>query len=428
MRDVSIIPSRADAGAPAAVLDGLARRLIMGLLNRLRHGRLTLVEEGQSQSFGEPASRADLHATITVLDPRAYRRVLLAGSRGLGEAYVFGWWSADNLTAVIRILTRNLPRLEKILAPLAKLASPFVYLRQLQRRNTVAGSRANIAAHYDLGNDFYALFLDDTMTYSCGFFASEDSTLADASLAKYDRICRKLALQPGHEVLEIGGGWGGFALFAASRYGCRVTTTTISAAQYEFARRRLKAAALTDRVTLLRQDYRELTGTYDRLVAIEMIEAVGYEYLETFFQVCSQRLREDGLMCLQAITIPDQAFPRYRRSQDFIRRHVFPGGCLTSLNSLGAAIARKTDMRIIHLEDLTPHYVRTLQCWRERLSANLDRVRALGFPDSFIRLWEFYFCYCEGGFAEEHVQDIQLLLAKPRYRQRLTDCTSSFSS
>lgn len=427
MRKVSIIPSLDDASAPAAPLDGLARRLILGLLNRLRHGRLTLVEDGHSQSFGEPASRVDLHATITVWDPRTYRRVLLAGSRGLGEAYVYGWWSADDLTTVIRILIRNLSRLEKVLSPLAKLGSPFYCLRQLQRRNTITGSQANIAAHYDLGNDFYALFLDATMTYSCGVFVNKDSTLTDASLAKYDRICRKLALQPGDEVLEIGGGWGGFALYAASHYGCRVTTTTISAAQYEFAHRRLQAAALTDRVTLLRQDYRELTGSYDKLVSIEMIEAVGYEYLDTFFQVCSQRLKADGLMCLQAITMRDQAFDRYRRSQDFIRRHVFPGGCLTSLNTLGAAIARVTDLRVIHLEDITPHYVRTLQLWRERFFANLDQVRALGYSENFIRLWDFYLCYCEAGFAEEHVQDIQLLLAKPRHRQPLINYQSSFS-
>ncbi|MGQ9921214.1 MAG: class I SAM-dependent methyltransferase [Desulfobacca sp.] len=417
---MSIVPPPEVAVARAPLLDSLARRIIFGLLNHLRYGRLHLVEDGHRHRFGERCGQADLEATITIVDPRTYRRVLLAGSRGLGEAYVYGWWSTDNLTAVIRILTRNLPRLARILTPLTRTAAPLYRLRQFPRRNTLSGSRANIAAHYDLGNDFYALFLDETMTYSCGIFADAASALADASLAKYERICRKLALQPGDEVLEIGGGWGGFALYAASRYGCRVTTTTISAAQYEFARQRLAAAGLTAQVTLLRQDYRELSGSYDKLVSIEMIEAVGYEYLDTFFQVCSQRLKDDGLMCLQAITIQDQAFDRYRRSQDFIRRYIFPGGCLTSINSLGHSLARSSDLRIIHLEDITPHYVLTLRQWRQRFFANLERVRALGYSEHFIRLWDFYLSYCEGGFAEAYVHDIQLLLAKPRYRQPLS--------
>jgi cyclopropane-fatty-acyl-phospholipid synthase len=288
---------------------------------------------------------------------------------------------------------------------------------ELPFRNTLAGSQANIAAHYDLGNDFYALFLDETMTYSCGIFEQEDSTLEEASLAKYDRICRKLALKPEDEVLEIGTGWGGFAIYAAGRYGCRVTTTTISRAQFDLARPRIAEAGLEDRVTLLLKDYRHLTGSYDKLVSIEMIEAVGFEYFDTFFSVCSERLKDDGLMCLQAITIADQVFDRYRRSHDFIRSHVFPGSCLISLGALSASLARATDLRLIHLEDLTPHYARTLKLWRERFFANLDQVRALGYPETFIRLWEFYLCYCEGGFAERYIGDVQMVLAKPGNRR-----------
>ena len=258
MRPITIIPQTESACAPASALDRLARRVIFWLLGKLQHGNLTLVEDGKPFTFGEPGS--PLRATITVQHPRFYRSLLLAGSRGLGEAYVAGWWSADDLTGVIRILTQNLHLLEGLSGHWARLAGPFFRLLQLPFRNTLAGSQTNIAAHYDLGNDFYALFLDETMTYSCGIFENEDSTLKEAALAKYDRICRKLALQPEDEVLEIGSGWGGFALYAAGRYGCRVTTTTISQAQYDLARKRLKAAGLADRVTLLLKDYRHLDG------------------------------------------------------------------------------------------------------------------------------------------------------------------------
>jgi cyclopropane-fatty-acyl-phospholipid synthase len=421
MRTSTIIPLTESACAPASALDRLARRVIFWLLGKLQHGSLTLVEDGKTFTFGELGS--PFRATVTVQDPRFYRSLLLGGSRGLGEAYVVGWWSADNLTAVIRLLTRNLHLLEGLSGHWTRLAGPFFRLLQLPFRNTLAGSQINIAAHYDLGNDFYALFLDETMTYSCGIFENEDSTLKEAALAKYDRICRKLALQPEDEVLEIGSGWGGFALYAASRYGSRVTTTTISQAQYALAQKRLKAAGLADRVTLLLKDYRHLEGTYDKLVSIEMIEAVGYKYFDTFFKVCSERLKPDGLMCLQAITIADRVFDRFRRSHDFIRSHVFPGSCLTSLASMSASLARVTDFRIIHLEDITPHYARTLRLWREQFFANLHQVRAMGYPESFIRLWEFYLCYCEGGFAERYTGDVQLVLAKHRYRQSLQPST-----
>ncbi|MFZ2088840.1 MAG: cyclopropane-fatty-acyl-phospholipid synthase family protein [Desulfobaccales bacterium] len=416
MTPPTIIPRRESMRLSSRALDGLARRVIFRLLGKVQRGSLTLSENGQAFSFGEPASQATLQATVTVHHPCFYGSLLLAGSRGLGEAYVAGWWSADDLTRVIRIITLNLQLLEGSLGQWIRLAAPFYRFLQRPFRNTLAGSRANIAAHYDLGNDFYALFLDDTLTYSCGIFEREDSTLKEASLAKYDRICRKLALAPGDHVLEVGSGWGGFAIQAAGRYGCRVTTTTISQEQYDLARERIAAAGLTDRVTLLLRDYRHLEGAYDKLVSIEMIEAVGYEYWDTFFRACSERLKDHGLMCLQAITIADQVFDRYRRSYDFIRSHVFPGSCLTSVAAMTVSLARVTDLRLIHLEDLTPHYARTLRLWRERLFANLDKVRALGYPESFIRLWEFYLCYCEGGFAERYIGDVQMVLAKPKNR------------
>lgn len=419
MNPATIIPQVDNREPSSGSLDRLARRAAFWLLGKLQHGSLTLKENGQAFTFGEPVFRARLQATVIVHNPHFYRSLLLAGSRGLGEAYVAGWWSATDLTEVIRLLSRNLPLLERSLGRWVRLAAPFYRVLQRPFRNTLAGSRANIAAHYDLGNDFYALFLDDTMTYSCGIFEQENSTLKEASLAKYDRLCQKLDLNPRDHVLEIGGGWGGFAIHAAGRYGCRVTTTTISQAQYDLARERLQTAGLANRVTLLRKDYRELEGTFDKLVSIEMIEAVGFEYLDDFFRVCSDRLKEDGLMGLQAITIVDQVFDRYRRSYDFIRSHVFPGSCLTSVAAAAASLARATDLKIVHLEDITPHYARTLRLWRERFFANLDKVRALGYPESFIRLWEFYLCYCEGGFAERYIGDVQMVLAKPGYRGSL---------
>jgi cyclopropane-fatty-acyl-phospholipid synthase len=397
-------------------LDHLAKLIISRFLLKLQYGCLILQEKGETFTFGEPAGLTNLKARVTVHHPRFYRSLLQAGSRGLGEAYMQGWWSTDDLTAVIRLLARNITFFENSLGKWIRMAGPVYHLMKLPFRNTITGSRSNISAHYDLGNDFYALFLDETMTYSCGIFETEKSTLQEAALAKYERICQKLDLNAGDRVLEIGSGWGGFALHAAGRYGCRVTTTTISRAQHDLALERIKAAGLADRVTLLLKDYRHLEGTYDKLVSIEMIEAVGYEYFDTFFRVCSDRLKEDGLMCLQAITISDRVFDRYRRSYDFIRSHVFPGSCLTSLAAVSASVARVTDLRLVHLEDLTPHYVKTLQHWREGFFANLDKVRTLGYSETFIRMWEFYLCYCEGGFAENYIGDVQMVLSKPQCR------------
>ena len=414
---VTIIPAESDfSPLPAGPLDRLARRVIFTLLKGLSHGSLRLIEKGQTYTFGEPAAEAELAATVTIRHPGVYRFILFSGSRGLGEAYVAGWWQADDLTVFLRLLVRNLPRLERLFRSWTKLTGPFYDLVKWPLRNTLQGSRQNIYAHYDLGNDFYELFLDETMTYSCGIFEQEDSTLKEASLAKYDRICRKLNLREGDHVLEIGSGWGGFAIHAASHYGCRVTTTTISPAQFTLAQERIQTAGLADRIEVLLEDYRHLQGSYDKLVSIEMIEAVGFEYLDDFFRVCSERLKEDGLMCLQAITIADQVFDRYRRSLDFIRSHVFPGSCLTSVAAMTASLARATDLRLFHLEDITPHYVKTLKLWRERFWDKVDQVRALGYPESFLRLWDFYLCYCEAGFAERYTGDVQMLLAKPLYR------------
>jgi cyclopropane-fatty-acyl-phospholipid synthase len=394
------------------LLDRALRRVVWRRLESLEDGRLTMDDGGERREFGRSEDGSPA-ATIEIQDPRFYRRLVYGGSLGAAEAYIRGYWTCDDLVSLVRIFCRN-PAVStgleggpvRLLMPLAKLAECF-------KRNTLAGSRRNIAAHYDLGNEFFSLFLDETMAYSCAVFPQAGSTLSEASVAKFDRICRKLALTADDHVLEIGSGWGGFALYAAQNYGCRITTTTISRKQYEYTCQRVEAAGLADRVRVLCEDYRALTGSYDKLVSIEMIEAVGYQYFDTYFQVCSQRLKPHGMMLLQAIVMPDQRYDRYRRSVDFIARYIFPGGCLPSVGTICSSLGRKTDFHLFHLEDITPHYAETLALWRQRFRANLDRVRELGFSEEFLRTWEFYFCYCEGGFRERAIRDVQVLLTKP---------------
>jgi cyclopropane-fatty-acyl-phospholipid synthase len=283
-------------------------------------------------------------------------------------------------------------------------------------RNTRHGSRRNIAAHYDLGNDFYSLWLDPTMMYSCAWYGSEDTPLEEAAVAKLDRICRKLALSPDDRVMEIGTGWGGFAIHAARNYGCHVTTTTISREQHDYAKQAIRDAGLEDRITLLFRDYRDLEGRFDKLVSIEMIEAVGHEYQAQFFGKCCELLEPHGQMLLQAITIADQRFDSYKNSVDFIKRYIFPGGCLTSVTAMSNLMTRHTDMRAVHIEDIGPHYAATLRHWRERFFANIDRVRGLGYPDEFVRMWDFYLSSCESAFIERAIGDVQMLIMRPHAR------------
>ena len=401
-------------------LDGLAKRALLARLQRLAHGQIDVVDGAEVHRFGRRTARCPLSATVHVRDQRFYRDVAFGGSIGSGEAYMHGHWFANDLTALVRILIQNREVLDGMETGLARLTAPVQKLFHLLNRNSQTGSRRNIAAHYDLGNEFFRLFLDDTLMYSAAIFERPGMTLGQAQEARLDRICRKLALGANDHVLEIGTGWGGFALHAAGRYGCRVTTTTISREQYDLARERVARAGLSDRVTLLLEDYRELRGEYDKLVSIEMIEAVGHEYYETFFARCSALLKPDGLMLLQAITIADQRYEAARKSVDFIQRYIFPGSCIPSVSVMAGALARATDLRMVHLEDIGPHYAVTLRHWRERLRANADAARGLGLSEEFLRMWEFYLCYCEGGFVERALGDVQLLLAKPQNRDALT--------
>jgi cyclopropane-fatty-acyl-phospholipid synthase len=386
-----------------------ARLLSAALLNRLREGRVELVEGRRRRAFGPPDAR--LAATVRLHDER-FLSALPRGSLALAETYADGSWDSDDLVTLVRVGARELPRLDRWRRPLAPL------LRALTRvpRNTREGARRHVAAHYDLGNDMFRLFLDDTMTYSCAFFESPEASLREAQEAKLDRVCRKLELGPDDHVLEIGTGWGSFALHAAGRYGCRVTTTTISREQRAVAVERVRAAGLGDAVTVLSQDYRDLRGRFDKLVSIEMIEAVGWQYFDLFFRRCAELLRPDGLMLLQAITIADRAYELEKVTRSFIKQLIFPAGCLPSVEVIRRSVEHVTDLRMLDLEDITEHYPETLRRWRENFVRSANRASELGYDLRFRRLWELYLAWCEGGFRERRIGDVQALLAKPSYR------------
>lgn len=396
------------------IINKSARSLVLKSLATVEEGGLTLIDGGELHEFGRQGS--ELTATVRVQHPDFYRRLAFGGTIAAGESYMDGLWSCSDLTALIRIMVRNQEAQQELEGGLARLTVPLNRLGHRRNDNTRRGSRRNIAAHYDLGNDFYRLFLDPTMAYSCGIFERADSTLEQASTAKFDRICRKLGLAPGMRVLEIGTGWGGFAIHAAQNYGCHVTTTTISRQQHDLAAEKIADCGLSRQITLLQRDYRDLTGQFDRLVSIEMIEAVGHRHLPVYFRACSDRLKPDGAALIQAITMPDHHYRRYLKAPDFINRYIFPGSCCPSLHAISEAVARDTDLRLTHLEDISPHYARTLREWRKAFHANLEQVRGMGFDERFIRMWEFYLCYCEGGFAERFTGNLQLLFTKPLYR------------
>ncbi len=398
-------------------LQRFARRQLVARMARLEHGVLEVHDGEGTLRFGSDRSGDGLRARIEVLHPQFWADTVFGGTTGAGEAYIHGLWKCDDLTALVRMMVANRHVLQEVDGAASRLAALGRRAGHWLNRNSRAGSRRNISAHYDLGNDFFALFLDPTMNYSSGIFETPDATMEQASIAKMDAACRKLDLQPGDHLLEIGTGWGGLAIHAAGRYGCRVTTTTISREQHALAAQRIRDAGLEDRIDLLLCDYRDLEGRYDKLVSIEMIEAVGHQYLDTYFRTCSSLLKPDGLMLLQAITIRDEHYEQALKSVDFIQRFVFPGGFLPSVSAMSASLARTGDLQMLHLQDIGLHYATTLKRWRERFFANLDAVRALGYPDSFIRLWEFYLCYCEGAFLERNIGNVQLLLAKPRNRR-----------
>jgi cyclopropane-fatty-acyl-phospholipid synthase len=407
------LPEAAEAGPLAA----LGRRLLLSQLGRLRDGELRIVDGDAELRFGARTERCPLSVSIEVLHPRFYTDAVFGGTVGAGAAYIHGLWRCADLTALTRIMYVNRALMDQMDRRWTFISRPLLRVFHWLHRNNADGSERNIRAHYDLGNDFYRLMLDETMAYSCGIFADESTTLAEASRAKFDAACRKLALQPGDRLLEIGTGWGGLALHAARHYGCHVTTTTISREQHDYAREQIERAGLGDRVTLLLEDYRALRGQYDKLVSVEMIEAVGAPYLDTYLAKCATLLREGGAMLLQAITIQDQDYRAQLRSINFIQRYVFPGSFIPSVSAIADSLRRVTDLKIFHLEDIGPHYAHTLALWRRNFFEHLAGVRKLGFSEQFIRMWEFYLCSCEGGFAERALGDVQMLLTKPGCRR-----------
>jgi cyclopropane-fatty-acyl-phospholipid synthase len=401
---------------PAGWIDNLVKHRLLAVFEKIQYGELTIIDGDEIFQFGAATPSFDCQVRVTVNDSRFWGDIGLGGTIGSGESYMQNFWECDNLTDLVRLFVRNRHVLDGMERGLARITTPINKLLHALRRNSRDGSRENIAAHYDLGNDMFSLFLDETMMYSCGIFEHPDATMKEASEAKLDRICRKLNLGPHDHVIEIGTGWGGFAIHAAKHYGCRVTTTTISRAQFEFARNRVIQEGLDDRVTLLLKDYRDLEGEYDKLVSIEMIEAVGHDFMDTYFNKCSSLLKPDGVMLIQAITIADQRYEEAKRSVDFIQKYIFPGGFIPSVTAMTDSVTRSTDLRLFHLEDIGPHYATTLRLWRERFFHNIDAVRALGYPDSFIRMWEYYLCYTEGGFEERAIGNAHLLFTKPLSR------------
>ena len=410
MKSPSLV-SKTSLSTTHNLTSALLRRGVLRQLSQLKSGHLVITENGERLIFGD--SGAGLVGEVQIHDTSVWGMIASNGSIGAGEAFIHGYWSSPDLTKVIRVLVSNMDVLDAMEGGLARLGRPLIRGLHWINRNTRKGSQKNIAAHYDLGNDMFEQFLDPTMMYSAAQFLTADDTLEQAQLNKLQRICQKLDLKPADHLLEIGTGWGSMALYAAQHYGCRVTTTTLSKEQFAYTAQRVEALGLQDQVTVLLSDYRDLTGEYDKLVSIEMIEAVGHRFLPTYFKQCAQLLKPDGLMLLQAITIREQRFEQAKRSVDFIQRYIFPGGALPCVQNMLQIVSRDTDMNLLHMEDFGLHYARTLRLWHENFRRAHGRLAELGYDEYFLRLWEFYLCYCEGGFMERTIGTAQLLLAKP---------------
>ncbi|WP_434353687.1 cyclopropane-fatty-acyl-phospholipid synthase family protein [Psychrobacter sp. HD31] len=410
-------------------VDLTSKRLVFKGLSYLQFGSITLIEnygkkpkthlfgegnlnDSQSKKNGEIAGSHPLHVTLTVHNPNFYRQLITGGDIALADSYIDGEWEADDLTALIRLAARNINVMKQLQSKLSLLTKSVEFKKHKARSNTVSKAKSNILAHYDLGNDMYQTFLDKTMMYSSAIYPTPNTPLPEAQQTKLKTLCDMLELTPDDHLLEIGTGWGGLAIFAVQNYGCQVTTTTISDAQYDEAKQRVEQAGLTDKITLLKEDYRKLTGQYDKLISIEMVEAVGHEYLPTFFAKCNALLKPKGIMAMQAITFNDQGYEDYLNSVDFIQSHIFPGGCLLSNQEIINQFTEQTDMVVKSLIDYGYDYAYTLRDWRHAFMNRLDDIRAMGYDDKFIRLWQFYFAYSEGGFLERTIGVVQVKAIK----------------
>ncbi|MCG8672476.1 MAG: cyclopropane-fatty-acyl-phospholipid synthase family protein [Pseudomonadales bacterium] len=396
-------------------LHKVCRKAIIGQLSKLHTGSLSIKDPIETFDFiGEHPGPA---AEIVIKDFEAYKEIALAGSIGAAESYMTADWSSDNLTNVIRVMSLNMDILESMESGMAQLMMPFLRLTHWMNRNSTKGAKRNIAAHYDLGNDFFELFLDPTMMYSSGVFPTTESTMQDASENKMRLICEQLDLKPQHHVVEIGSGWGSMAIYIAENYGCEVTTTTISKEQYEYARQRIKDKGLEDRIHLLLEDYRDLevpkgSKGFDRLVSVEMIEAVGHQYYDEYFATIDSLLAPHGLALIQAITIEDHRYQKAKNRVDFIQKYIFPGSCIPSISAITSSTEKSSVLRLVKQHDFADHYARTLKAWHDRLNENREEITSKGYDEVFFRMWQFYLSYCEGGFKERAIGVSHLLFAK----------------
>jgi len=395
------------------LLHRLARVLVFKQLKKISIGYISIQEGAKKFSFGK---KGNLSAHITVHDPRFYGALAFGGSIGVSEAFMQKFWSVNDLTKLIRIMAINQNAMDQLESLFNVFLKPILKCLHYLNQNSVKGSRINISKHYDLGNDFFSLFLDSTMMYSSAVFKNPQDSLYKGSIHKLEMVCQGLELNAQDHVIEIGSGWGGFAIYAAQNYGCKVTTTTISKQQYLYIKQKIKDLKLTHKITVLLSDYRHLKGQFSKLVSIEMLEAVGYQYYDTYFKVCSHLLKPDGIAFIQTITIADQRYEKAKHSVDFIQRYIFPGICIPSLTALQNSITESSDLKIYQVRDIGDHYARTLALWREAFFKKLSQVKALGFDEVFIRMWHFYLAYCEGGFKEKVISDIHLKLVKPGFR------------
>jgi cyclopropane-fatty-acyl-phospholipid synthase len=411
VRDIRKLPTTA-----LPKTNDLARKIMLKLLSGIEVGSLTFTENGEHTTLGDANAVEGPHARVEIHDSRVFRRLLTGGTIGAGEAYIDGDWSSSDLTAVTRLFSANIPTMEAMKQKQAGWIKFVLKFAHFGNRNTRDGSKRNIAAHYDLGNDFFTQFLDPTMMYSSAVFPSPDASLEEASKHKLQLLCDALELKASDHLVEIGTGWGGMAIYAATHYGCRVTTTTISQEQFLYTQAKVAELGLDDRITVLCDDYRDLKGRFDKLVSVEMIEAVGHQFYDSYFGCVSDLLKPNGKAVIQAITIPDQRYESARDSVDFIKRYIFPGGCLPSLGVIHDSVGRCTDLQVIDLRDIALDYARTLEKWHEAFLAKREQIQAIGFDDRFERMWRYYLSYCEGGFRERIIGTFQITLAKPLYR------------
>ena len=395
----------------SGILTRIFKQLLHSQFSNIRYGCIILNEGDTRVVFGDESQL--LKAEVNVFSSEFYVLAGSGGDLGVAEAYAAGYWDADDMVKLIQIVIKNQHIQKALEGGLAKLLSPINRLIHWTRKNTVTGSKDNIVAHYDLSNEFFQIWLDKSMTYSCAVFEPKDISLYEASVEKLDRICRKLDLKPSDHVIEIGTGWGSFALHAAKKYGCMVTTTTISNRQFDYVEKLIENEGLKEKITLLKNDYRELKGQFDKLVSIEMIEAVGYNFIQNFFETCSSLLKPNGLMAIQGITYHEQGFDNHLKSVDFIKKYIFPGSNLISVNHVLSAIKSYTDLSLVHLEDITKYYAETLKLWRDKYKDEFDKIKDMGYSDEFLRMWDYYFIYCEAGFRERFIGDVQLVMAKP---------------